>query len=72
MKSRKFVTYALVAKKLGIKIRIARNRLDVLREMGLVDRQYEFIKSYDSIRRKTALHFLVNKDESKKKTTKKA
>lgn len=72
MKQRKFVTYYLVAKKLGIRTRVVRNRMDALREMGLIDRLYEFIKSYDSIHRKTALHFIVDKSKPKKKKSKKA
>lgn len=72
MKQRKFVTFDLVAVKLGAKRRTARNWLDALKEMGLIDRQYALIKGADSINRKTALHFIVNKSEIKKKTTKKA
>lgn len=67
MKQRKFVTFELVAKKLGVKRRTVRNWLDTLREMGLIDRQYALIKSYDLVNRKTALHFIVEKKDERRK-----
>ena len=70
MKQRKFVTYDLVAKKMGVKKRMARNWLDTLREMGLIGRQYALIKSFDSAHRKTALHFIIdNKPKKNKRKT---
>lgn len=69
MKGRKFTTYEIVMNRLNINRRSARNWLEALKEKGFVNKQYAPIKCADSIRRKTALYYIVEneKDERRKK-----
>ena len=67
VKQRKFTTHATIMNKLSLTRRSARNLCDALREKGFVDKQYALIKCADSVARKTALYYEVNKKNGKER-----
>ena len=67
IKQRKFTTYVLLMKKFNISHRSARSSLDVLTERGLIDKQYALLKCADAVHRKTALFYVVDEKDGKKR-----
>ncbi len=70
IQTKNIMTHRMLAKYMDTKVRKTRHLLEALREKGLIDKQYKYIKSYDGIERKTAIFYEIDKNGNRKNNKK--
>jgi hypothetical protein len=70
VKQRKITTVKMLEVALGISSRSIHGRLEKLRRMGLIGKQYEMLKSEDGANHKTSLFYEIKKNERKRNSKK--